>query len=96
MGLLGKLTGLLGKKPQKLRDFDQSSSLQDAPSGWELPPLNSREAQEVLTQSEFAALEAGADEGDRINPHPAGSREHRLWADNFKAVQAAKAKAKRR
>ena len=94
MGLLRKLTTLLAKKPRKARDFDQSSSLQDRPSGWELPPLNSREAQEVLTQSEFAALEASADEGDRMNPHAPGSREHRLWADNFNAVQSAKAKSR--
>lgn len=92
MGLLGKLATLLANKPRKGRDFDQSSSLQDTPSGWELPPLNSREAQEVLTQSEFAALEASPDDGDGRNPHPAGSREHRLWADNFNAIRSAKAK----
>lgn len=92
MGLLGKLSTLLAKKPRQVRDFDQSSLLQETPSGWELPPLNSREAQDVLTQSEFAALEASPDDGDQLNPHPAGSREHRLWADNFNAVQSAKAK----
>lgn len=92
MGLFGKLTTLFSKKPRHGRDFDQSSSLQDLPSGWELPPLNSREAQDVLTQSEFAALEASADDGDQLNPHQPGSREHRLWADNFNAVQSAKTK----
>ena len=91
MGLFGKLTSLLMKKPRHGRDFDQSS-LQETPSGWELPPLNSREAQEVLTQSEFAALEASPDEGDQLNPHAPGSREHRLWADNFNAIQSAKNK----
>lgn len=89
MGPFNKLARLFAKKPRQVRDFDQSSSLQETPSGWELPPLSSGEAEAVLTQSEYAALEATPDEGDRMNPHPAGSRKHRLWADNFNAVQNA-------
>jgi hypothetical protein len=70
-----------------MRDFDQSSALEDTPSGWELPPLSSGEAEAVLTQSEHAALEATPDDGERMNPHPPGSRKHRLWEENFKEVQ---------
>jgi hypothetical protein len=88
MGLFSKISGLFSKTPRRADDFDHSSSLQEAPSGWALPPLSSREAQEVLTQSEYAALEATPDEGESLNPHPVGSREHRLWADNFSAVQS--------
>ena len=89
MGLFNKISGLFSRKPTHAHDFDQSSSMQEAPSGWALPPLSSREAQAVLTESEYAALEATPDDGERLNPHPAGSREHRLWAENFSAVQSA-------
>ena len=89
MGLFDKISGLFSKTPRHAQDFDQSSSLQEAPSGWALPPLSSREAQAVLTQSEYAALEATPDDGERLNPHPVGSREHRLWAENFSEVQSA-------
>ena len=91
MGLLSRIANVFFKAPAPVRDFDQSSSLQDAPSGWALPPLSSKEAQEVLTQSEWAALDAGPDDADR-NPHVPGSREHRLWAENFKDVRAASRK----
>ena len=94
MGLFNKIANLFSKTPRQMRDFDQSSSLQEAPSDWALPPLSSREAEAVLTQSEYAALEATPDDDGRLNPHPPGSREHRLWAENFNAVQ--KALAKRR
>jgi hypothetical protein len=89
MGLFDKISGLFSRSPRHARDFDNSSTLQEAPSGWALPPLSSREAQAVLTESEYAALEATPDDGDRLNPHPPGSREHRLWAENFAAVQSA-------
>lgn len=92
MGLLARITNLFSKTPGRVRDFDQSSSLQDAPSDWALPPLSSKDAEAVLSQSEWAALEAGPDDADRMNPHPLGTREHRLWAANFKAVQDASAK----
>lgn len=88
MGLFDKIRDLFsrtGRRP----DFDQSSSLQEAPSGWELPPLSAREAEAVLTQSEYAALEATPDDAGRLNPHLPGSREHRLRAENFDAVQSA-------
>lgn len=87
MGLFAKIRDLFsrtGRRP----DFDQSS-LQEAPSDWELPPLSAREAEAVLTQSEYAALEATPDDAGRLNPHLPGSREHRLWAENFDAVQNA-------
>ena len=87
MGLLSRISTLFSKARPRMRDFDQSSSLQEAPSDWALPPLSSQEAQAVLSQSEWAALEADTDDPDRVNPHPLGSREHRFWADNFKAVQ---------
>ena len=87
MGLLTRITSLFSKAPRRARDFDQSSSLQEAPSDWALPPLSSQQAQAVLSESEWAALEVDTDDPDRVNPHPLGSREHRLWADNFKAVQ---------
>ena len=91
MGLLTRIKHLFSKEPSRVRDFDQSSSLQDAPSDWALPPLSSKEAQDVLSQSEWAALDAGPDDADR-NPHVQGSREHRLWAENFKDVRAASRK----
>lgn len=89
MGFFNKISGLFSRTPRHAHDFDQSSSLQEAPSGWALPPLSSRDAEAVLTQSEYAALEATPDDGESLNPHPVGSREHRLWADNFSAVQSA-------
>jgi hypothetical protein len=88
MGLIDKIRNLFSKRGTRV-DFEQSSSIQEAPSGWELPPLNAREAEAVLTQSEYAALEATPEDAGRLNPHPPGSREHRLWAENFKAVQNA-------
>lgn len=63
--------------------------MHEAPSGWALPPLNSEEAQAVLSESEYAALEATADDPGRLNPHPLGTRKHRLWEENFRAVQSA-------
>jgi hypothetical protein len=92
MRLFDRITRLFAKEPRHGPDFDQSSSLQEAPSGWALPPLSSEEAHAVLTQSEFAALEAAPQEGDAANPHPPGSRAHRLWSDNFRAVQSAMGK----
>jgi hypothetical protein len=86
MGLFSKLSGLFSRTPPQ-PDFDQSSSMQEAPSGWELPPLSAGEVEAVLTQSEYAALEATPDDGGKLNPHPPGSREHRLWAENFSAVR---------
>ena len=88
MGLFKKISGLFSRTSRHAQDFDQSS-LQEAPSGWALPPLSSREAEAVLTQSEAAALDSMPDDGERLNPHPMGSREHRLWAENFIAVQSA-------
>lgn len=87
MGLLSKLNNLFSKKPP-VRDFDQSSSMmQNSPSDWALPPLSARDVEAVLSQSEYAALEATPQDGSTLNPHPPGSREHRLWADNFSAVR---------
>ena len=89
MGFFSKISGLFSKNPRHARDFGNSSVLQEAPSGWALPPLSSDEAQEVLTQSEYAALEATPDGGEPLNPHPEGSRQHRLWAENFNEVHRA-------
>ena len=89
VGLFKKISGFFSRTPRHTQDFDQSSSVQEYPSDWELPPLSSREAEAVLTQSEYAALEATPDDCERLNPHPTGSREHRLWEENFSAVQSA-------
>lgn len=89
MGLLKKIRGLFSRRPAHTQDFDQSSMLHETPSGWALPPLNSEEAKAVLTESEYAALEGPAEDPGRLNPHPAGTRKHRLWEENFRAVQSA-------
>lgn len=87
MAMFDKISKFFSMSPRRAQDFGNSSLLQDAPSGWALPPLSSREAQAVLSQSEYAALEATPDDGEHLNPHPVGSREHRLWAENFSTVQ---------
>ena len=85
--LLQPLLRLFARQRPDAREFDNSSLL-DVREEWALPPLDAREVSAVLRDSDKAALDSVSGEPPRRNPYPEGSRQHRLWSDNFEAARS--------